>query len=238
MAFTSMPKPSGLARNLFVALFLCLLLLGYGLIRYRGLLIFSRSGLLFAGLLLVLTVLFVAYAYIGREISEGFGRDEMWAQQQGLNFGILAALFWLAQVAVDTINATPNRVVDIICIGGVIVVTFLAGLYGAWHTHSFSFGLRIGLWSGMLSSLVAWVALLLLTYVLLPRLQLYPLSVQGFAHSGDADIATYIVRNAMFVAAGHLVLGPVLGLALGALGALPGKALSRPESSRQPEEQS
>ena len=227
MAFTSMPQPSGLARGLFVALFVCLLLLGYGLIRYRGMLVFSGQGLLFAGLLLLLTVLFAAYAFVGREISEGFGRDEMWAQRQAVMVGLLAAVFWVVEVVVDNIISTPNRTIAIACGVGVLVVVFFGGLYGAQHTRTFAFGLRIGLWSGMLSSLFAWIALLLLTYILMARLQLYPQYVQGFTHSGNPDIMTYIVKNAIFAAAVHLVIGPVLGLALGALGALAGRALTR-----------
>ncbi len=238
MAFTSMPRQSGLARSLSIALFLCLLLLGYSLIRYRGMLVFSRSGLLFAGLLLVLTGLFAAYAFIVREISEGFGRDEMWAQRQGVNFGLLASLFWLAEVVGDNILPTSSRIIDIICLAGVLVVTLIGGIYGARHTGNFSFGLRIGLWSGMLSALIAWIALLLLTYILMTRLQLYPQYIHGFAHSGDSNITTYIVKNAIFDAAGHLIIGPLLGLALGALGALAGSALFRRKSDLQMEEQS
>lgn len=236
MAFTSLPEQSGLARSLYIALFLCLLLLGYGLIRYRGMLVFSGQGLLFAGLLLLLTLIFAAYAFLGREISEGFGREEMWAQRQGMNFGLLVALFWVAEVVVDNIIPTFNLVIAIACIVGVLVVQFIAGVYGAQHTRSFSFGLRIGLWSGMLSSLIAWIVLLVLTYILMPQLQGYSRYMQGFAHSGTSDIMTYIVKNAISAATGYLVIGPVMGLAFGALGALVGKFFAGRKSVVQSEE--
>ncbi len=220
-------KQSALGHNLFFSLFFSSLLLGYGLIKYRGMLTFSRQGLLFAGLLLVLVVAFVVYVLVSRDVADGFGRDEIWAQQQGVTFGLLAGLFWIGEIVADNIVATPMRLIGIICIVGVLVVTFLGGVYGAWHTKTFRFGLRIGLWSGMLSSLVAWIIVMFLTYILMERLQHYPQYIQGFAHSGDPDIMTYLVKNAIFASAAHLVFGPLLGLALGALGALLGKALVR-----------
>ncbi|GAC1475024.1 MAG: hypothetical protein PVSMB5_29150 [Ktedonobacteraceae bacterium] len=237
MAFTPVEEQSGLARNLLVLLFLCLLLLGYGLIRYREMLTFSRPGLLFVGLLLVLTLLFAGYAFIGREVSEGFGRNEMWAQRQGVLFGLLAGLLWVLEIVVDDILPASNSVIAIICLVALLVLACCAGFYGAQHTRSFSFGLKIGLWSGMLGSLIAWIALLLLTYILLERLRLYPQYMLGFRHSGDPDIATYLVKNAIFLAAGHLVLGPLLGLALGALGALAGQGLARRKPAPQADEQ-
>ena len=236
MAFTSMPEQSGLARSLFVALLLGLLLLGYGLIRYRSMLVFSGQGLLFAGLLLLLTIMFASYAFVGREISEGFGRDEMWAQRQGMNFGLLGSLFLGAEAVVDNILPDFNFLIALACALGLLIVQFIAGLYGARHTRSLSSGLRIGLWSGMLSSLIAWIVLLLMTYILMPLLQNYPRYIQGFSHSGTSDITTYIAKNAIVAATSYLVIGPIMGLAFGALGALLGKAFAPRKPAPQLEE--
>jgi hypothetical protein len=85
----------------------------------------------------------------------------------------------------------------------------------------------------MLSALITWIVLLLLTYVLMSRLQSYPRYMQGLAHSGTYDIAVYIVRNAIVAATGYLVVGPVVGLVFGALGALPGKVFARREAAPQ-----
>ncbi len=43
-------------------------------------------------------------------------------------------------------------------------------------------------------------------------LQHYPYNIQGFAHSGDPDIMTYLVKHAIFASAAHLVFGPCWGL--------------------------
>jgi len=225
MEFTSKPPSSTLGRNLFILLFFCSLLLGYGLFRYRGMLTSSLQGWLFAGVLLVMVVFFAAYAYISREVIEGFGPDEMWAQQRGDSYGLCAGFFWTIEIIAANMTPEPNRIVDIICIVGVLLVAFLGSLHGVLHTRSFAYGLRIGLWSGMLSALISCFVLLLLTYLLLGRLQLYPQYVQEFVHSGDLNITNHIVKNAILASAGHIVLGPLLGLALGALGALLGRTI-------------
>lgn len=78
----------------------------------------------------------------------------------------------------------------------------------------------------MISALMAMAALLADTYLFSPIRPGSTVLTQVFTNGADADIPTHLVRDAIASGAGYLVLGSLLGVCLGALGAL-GAAVGR-----------
>ncbi len=48
-----------------------------------------------------------------------------------------ACLFWICEIVVQDTTVSLIRLIRIMCIVGVLVVTFLGGVYGAWHTKAY-----------------------------------------------------------------------------------------------------
>ena len=83
----------------------------------------------------------------------------------------------------------------------------------------------MGLWSGIVSGLLAFLILMTITYLFLNIMRSDPQNVLQFQGSGARDLTTFVVGDSLAGATGHLVIGPVLGSGLGLVGGVIGKAL-------------
>jgi hypothetical protein len=94
-------------------------------------------------------------------------------------------------------------------------------------TRSFRGGLMAGLWCGIVSSLIASLALLSLPHLFLGTLQQDAQTIEEFRRSGAPDLVTYIIGDFSAAATNHLLIGLLLGLIVGALGAAIGVGVAR-----------
>ncbi len=203
---------------------LCLLASLFSMIRYPGILTPLAVGILY----LVLFALTIgAYLVTVIRLSHPATPDTMLALSWGVRWGLLIAALWIIELLAGNLGDGHGWVLIPYYVGefGAYGLTVAAGLLGARRTCRVSTGALIGLWSGVVSGLVMALALLLVAYGLSGHLQHDPQTIQEFQRSGAPDLTTYIVGDFLAAMIGHLLLvGLLLGTALGALGGLIGVA--------------
>jgi hypothetical protein len=143
--------------------------------------------------------------------------------------GLGAGLGWVLEIAAG--NLAVGQAWQLLAyFGGTLIalaLTLAAGVAGAVATRSFSGGLMAGLWCGIVSSLIASLALLSLPHLLLGTLQQDAQTTEEFRRSGAPDPVTYIIGDFSAAATNHLLIGLLLGLIVGALGAAIGVGVAR-----------
>jgi hypothetical protein len=154
------------------------------------------------------------------------------ALRWGAIFGLGAGIGWLMEIVAGNLVVGQAWQLEAY-FGGTLIalaLTFAAGVAGAIVTHSFRGGLVAGIWSGIVSGLIACLALLSLPWLFPGTLQRDAQTLAEFARSGVPDLATYIAGDYSAAAIAHLLLGLALGLILGALGATIGAGIARATS--------
>jgi hypothetical protein len=151
------------------------------------------------------------------------------ALRWGTLCGLGAGLGWVIEIAAG--NLAVGQAWPLFAYFGgsllALALTLAAGVTGAVATRDFRGGLMAGVWCGIVSSLIAGLALLALPRLFLGTLQRDAQTLAEFAWSGAPDLVTYIVGDYSAGATNHLLLGLFLGLALGALGATIGVGVAR-----------
>jgi hypothetical protein len=157
------------------------------------------------------------------------------AFRTGVTFGIILGII---QIAVGLINtyAKVGGMISLINIIGIIVAIILyllAGLIAARQTGRVGSGAFAGLWTGVISSILGFIATLLFTYLNRAGLRRTALSAAqtaaGQIHQSVPAITTQTVLGAAIVAGIlGILLSILLGLILGAIGGLFGRAFARP----------
>jgi hypothetical protein len=157
------------------------------------------------------------------------------ALRWGALCGLGAGLGWVIEIVAG--NLVVGQSWQLFAyFGGTLIalgLTLAAGITGAMVTRSFRGGLMAGMWCGIISSLIAGLALLALPRLFLGRLQRDAQTLTEFARSGAPDLVTYIAGDFSAAATNHLIIGLLLGLILGALGAAIGTRVVR-LAPRQP----
>jgi hypothetical protein len=157
------------------------------------------------------------------------------ALRWGAIFGLGAGLGWLIEIVAGNLAVgQPWRLPAYF--GGTLIalcLTLAVGVAGAVATRSFRGGLVAGIWSGIMSGLIACLALLSLPWLFPGTLQRDAQTLAEYARSGAPDLATYIAGDYSAAAIGHLLIGLLLGLLLGALGAAIGAGLARATPERR-----
>jgi hypothetical protein len=103
----------------------------------------------------------------------------------------------------------------------------LAGAVGAMRTGRIQTGAAVGFWSGLISGLITFLTLMLMTYLFMAAFQADPQNVHDFHQSGERTLATLIVGDSLFASCAHLVvIGMLWGTVLGVVGAAVGLALA------------
>jgi hypothetical protein len=207
------------------AVVLCLSVTAYSLLRYPGILVPLRTGMLYSGVLVavLLTYLLIAWRLTGNDDS-----DSVLAAGPGLNWGLIIAIFWLIEMLAGNLFDGKSSLVRIFYFGSSILafgLPLFAGIWGLKKSGRIRDGMLIGLWSGIVSGLLAFLILMMITYLFLNTMLRDPQNALQFKESGAPDLVTFIIGDSLAGATGHLLIGIILGTALGSVGGLLGKGL-------------
>jgi ABC-type dipeptide/oligopeptide/nickel transport system permease component len=114
---------------------------------------------------------------------------------------------------------------------GVIVVGGLAGAVTAARSGRLADGAAAGLWSGLVSGTVPMLALVAITLLFPVTVSMDPQNIAEAARSGAPSVLVSAVGDDIVGGINHLWIGPLLGLALGTLGAAARLSISRHQSA-------
>jgi hypothetical protein len=190
------------AREMAVAVAAVAALVGYGFVRWPGMV---ADDVVVGAIHLAVLVLLLA-AYLRASVSPA---AVGWA-------GLLVAALWAASDVMRTLSV-PGA----ITMAAVAAVGALAGLalVGA-RARGVGAGARAGASVGVAIGLGSFLAIVLVTYLATGRLTGDPQIVAEYHATGARDLTTYAVGESLAAAVNGLWIGPAMGALLGALGGL------------------
>jgi hypothetical protein len=151
--------------------------------------------------------------------------------------GVVAAMMWMVEIWAGG-PAMVSRSTEV-ALGSTflllaVAVTLTAGPLAAGLTARRvdrrlvpAIALRAGLFAGLVSGVLVFVAAVALTLSTLDTLARRTDYQQQFVHSGAPDMHTYLVGDILAAVTAHLVINLVLGLIGGGIGALVASARGR-----------
>jgi hypothetical protein len=226
----SSPSPLAVAarRGWVSAAIVAVLLVGLGLRVFPRTLTDWKGTL--PGLAAVTAVL-CAYALLG---IWGAGRLETADPRLlrlALSFGLVAAMIYAVEIGLEyVLLPSDNTQYGFVEFGLVFLCYLAAGFIASRTTRRVSNGAMTAVAAALISSLLWYIVLLLITYSMKGTPQQASVfraegNMEDFARSGSANFDAWLMQD--FLGAGffHLLLGVVVGAILGCLGGLAGKAL-------------
>lgn len=221
-------KSLGLTYSLFAALALSLLCLAIILLRYPG--IGSARVAHIESVLVSSFFILAVAAFIAWRMRVATSQETADART-GIILGLVCGGAWILEISfnnfVDPVISTAHArfFVDNTVWALIYLITLVVSFLRTVRSGKIASAMRVGLWSGLSSGLLACVMGLLLVVVWMPYLLRDPLNIGEYAARGGAeqssDMATYFAYETIFGAVGHLVLlGIGFGVALGILGGL------------------
>jgi hypothetical protein len=113
---------------------------------------------------------------------------------------------------------------------GAVGATGMGGLIAAYRTSRISTALRVGVWSGLLSGSMVFVICMSIVTIFHGALMQDPSNIREFARAAHraptaAELSSFLYWDALGGAVNHLWIGPLLGLTIGGIGAVIGKAM-------------
>jgi hypothetical protein len=179
--------------------------------------------------ILVLALLLAGYTILAVRGTRTWTLADPSALRDGMLCGLLVGVIWIAEIIAGNILDTQQLWVRLVYFGSILsvpVATIIAGVWVSARTGLVASGALLGLWSGLVSGLIVFLALLTLTYIPLGLQSINPPDLAAFQRSGLPDLATYEAGEDLTAAINHLWIGPVLGIIFGSLGGLVGSALA------------
>ena len=217
-----------LRRGILAGVGLCVVTIAYCVYRYPGI-VASPAGSRFLPLFLA-GVLW--YGLAALRLTRANTRDDFVVLHYGARWGVVIGLVWVVEVIGGNV-ILPNSPVGMLATLTAVVLPAFAGAAGTAVTGRIRTGARIGFWSGVVSGLIAFVALASVGYLAashpeLMRDQELPPDI-GRAYTA-AELATYNLADYLASGVSHLfILGALFCSAAGALGGLLGRAVRSPQ---------
>lgn len=178
--------------------------------------------------------LLIMYTVIALLTTRRIGPQREMASRTGLLFGLLTGGLWLINLTLETFTDLSG-IAGILATAPFLLGGFLlwgvAGVVAAWRTGSIGSGLFAAVWSAMICALLTVAYGLTLPLVTLPRLQQQLIGNPDFLRSHWTDLRAFVLANSLDAAFSHLLGALVIGLTLGAFGAM---AVVWLKGSRQP----
>ncbi len=204
---------------------------GYSLIRYPALLTIPESGFY----LIPLVILLGSYGWAAFRGTQASTDSARLALQFGWRWGILVGALWMIELwAGNLADPSGNSVVRLIYHGSILAVpliTVWASASASRLTGKILTGVRVGLWSGLISALITFATFMVIAYFLWnvpPNAH----EMSDFARSGISDFAVYRTADNMAAMINHLWIGPFVGLIAGTVGGVLGSGITASEGSR------
>ncbi len=215
--------------GLLGGLALCLVVIGYSLVRYPSILMPLAASAIFLGMMAVAVVVYGVAAVRG---TRPRAAAPALALRAGIGWGILVGMLWIVEVVAGNVLDTRQPGVQVLYYGAegaAYGLPLVAGIWAARHTGQGTTGAQIGFWSGLVSGLITFLALMLVIYIGLAlhlSTLIDPNELQSLPKAGVPDAATYVVGDGLAGATSHLLLiGPGLGTLAGAIGGFIGVQL-------------
>jgi hypothetical protein len=192
---------------------------------------YDRSSVIECG---ICFAIILAVTAVMNQLRRGaWGREYLNVVARSTRVGAILGVLWIAEMALNNIVAPlePARQRwDNLFLGVIALALLVDAVMHSHRANSLSRGIRVGLWVGFVSGLVACCAGLSLVAFGMRFLLADPYNVIEFAERGAADhapnIATYLAFETMPGAFLHLfILGLAMGGILGLLGGAIGKSL-------------
>jgi len=162
-------------------------------------------------------------------------------------FGALIGVMWMAEVTLANLGGTPvlgslgafRGLAPLFALAAV-ACTMLGGYAAAHRTGSMRSAIYVGIWSGLISGAILFVTLMSITVAFHSAMMLDPSNVHEFARSAhrpptSAELSSFLYRDALGGAVNHLWIGPLLGVTVGAAGAVAGLAARPVPTPTHPE---
>ena len=117
---------------------------------------------------------------------------------------------------------------------GAVSITAICGLVTAYQTGSVATALRVGLWSGLISGVIVFVTGAAIVVLFHDAMMKDPSNIHEFSLSvhrspTQAELSDFLYSDMAAGMVAHLLIGPLLGVTIGGIGALIGKlATGRP----------
>jgi hypothetical protein len=154
-------------------------------------------------------------------------------QKKNVTIGLLFGLIWMTEITVNNLihpGLSLRNNIGNILFSVIAVLIFINSLMDAYHTDTFSDGLKAGFWSGLSSGAVACFTALIIVVLGMKYILLDPLKINDWETiketSGSAGMPVYYAYRTFSTAIMHLfVLGALMGSILGIFGGLAGKIL-------------
>ena len=105
---------------------------------------------------------------------------------------------------------------------GAVALTALAGLVAAYQIGDFGKAVFASVCSGLVSGLIVLVGLMAMEVVFHNALRQSPSVLAEFATSGDSNLDLFMYWDALVGGIAHVLIGPALGITVGAVGAAVG----------------
>lgn len=184
-------------KSLLLAICVCLLIVGYSLVRDPAILFPLRTGLVFLTLFLVILLSYTAVIW---RLTRNTMPQDAQIPRHGLNWGLLISAFWLVEILAGNLANGRNVLVRIIYFGAsalAFMPPLIAGVWGARKSRHIRTGGLIGLWSGLASGLITFIALMAVTYLFLNTLLQDPQNRLQFQTSGAPDLTTFVIGDSL-----------------------------------------
>lgn len=111
---------------------------------------------------------------------------------------------------------------------GAVGVTVVGGFVAAYRTGSIVTALRVGVWSVLISGAIVLVTGVTMIFLFHDAMMNDPSNIHEFARSAHrsptkAELSEFLYSDGVAGMVAHLVIGPLLGVTVGGIGAIIGK---------------
>jgi hypothetical protein len=148
-----------------------------------------------------------------------------------IGFGLLIGGMWMGGIVLGNLGGAPvfgnlrdihPRIYAIAgwCALGAVFFTALGALVGAYRTGKIASGLRVGIWSGLISGGMVCITGIGLLVFFHEALMKDPSNIQEFARSAhrsptETELSSFLFWEGLAGAVNHLWIGPLLGVTVG-----------------------
>jgi len=154
-------------------------------------------------------------------------------------FGLLIGAAWMGEVLFGNLGDTAlfgnfrtyhlqaYRAIGWSFIGSAVGFTVLAGLMAAYRTGGFRKAVLASALSGLVSGVIVLTGVMAMEVFFHRALRQSPSVLSDFARSGQRDLSMYMYGEAFVGGIAHVLIGPALGVTVGAIGAAIGMLVRR-----------